>query len=119
MGLEKELTDIERKLWTNNAAFYKNSLVEDALLIFPETGPISRDVAVDAILTENAEGQKWTEVEFHEVRSLALADDVALLTYRVAARWEHETSKNSALASSVYIKRGGVWKLALHQQTPI
>jgi hypothetical protein len=40
MGLEKQLTDIERKLWTNDAAFYKNSLVEDALLIFPETGPI-------------------------------------------------------------------------------
>jgi hypothetical protein len=119
MELEKQLIDIERNLWTNDAVFYKNSLLEEALLVFPETGVITRDVAVDAILTENAEGRRWAEVEFGKIRSLRLADDVALLTYRVAARWEHDQSKNSALASSVYVKRDGVWKLAFHQQTPI
>ena len=119
MGLEKQLIDIERKLWTNDAAFYKKSLIEDALLVFAETGVIGRGTAVDAILTENAEGRRWAEVEFDEVRSLRLADEVALLTYRVAARWEHEQAKNSALASSVYVKRGGAWKLAFHQQTQL
>jgi hypothetical protein len=38
---------------------------------------------------------------------------------KVAARWEHEEFKNSALASSVYVKRDGLWKLAFHQQTPL
>lgn len=119
MELEKQLIDIERKLWTNDAVFSKNNLIEESLLVFSETGVITRGVAVDAILTENAEGRRWAEVQFDEVRSLRLADDVALLTYRVAARWEHEESKRSELASSVYIKRDGVWKLAFHQQTPI
>jgi hypothetical protein len=119
MGIEEQLIDIERKLWTNDAVCYRNSLVEEALLLFPETGVISRDIAVDAILNENAEGRRWADVEFSEVRSLLLADDVALLIYRVVARWEHEQSKNSALASSIYVKRGGVWKLAFHQQTAI
>jgi hypothetical protein len=119
MELEKQLIDIERNLWTNDAAFYKKSLIEDAFLVFPETGVIGRDAAVDAILTENAEGRRWAEVEFDEVRTLRLADEIALLTYRVAARWEHEPAKNSALASSVYVKRGGAWKLAFHQQTQL
>lgn len=119
MDLDKQLIDIEKKLWTNDAVFYKNSISEDALLVFSETGVITRDAAVDAILIENADGRRWAEVEFDEVRNLRLADDVALLTYRVAARWEHEQSKNLALASSVYVKRDEAWKLAFHQQTAI
>jgi hypothetical protein len=119
MEIEKHLIDIERKLWTNDSVVYKNNLIEEALLVFPDTGVITRDIAIDAILTENAEGRRWAEVEFHDVRSLRLASDVALLTYRVAARWEHERSRSSALASSIYVNRDGVWKLAFHQQTPI
>jgi hypothetical protein len=119
MELDKQLMDIERKLWSNDAVFYRNNLIEESLLVFSETGVITRDVAVDAILAENAEGRRWAEVQFDEVRRLRLADDAALLTYKVTARWEHEESKYSALASSVYIKRDGVWKLAFHQQTPL
>jgi hypothetical protein len=118
MDIKKALIDTERKLWANDSVAYQNSLVEEALLVFPDTGVITRDIAVDAILTENAEGRRWAEVEFDDVRSLRLASDVALLTYRVAARWAHERSKSSALASSIYVNRGGVWKLAFHQQTP-
>jgi hypothetical protein len=117
--IEKQLIDIERKLWTNDAVYYKENLVDEALLIFPETGVIARDVALDAIVTENREGRRWAEVEFADIRSLLLAQDVALLIYRVAARWAHEQSKGSALASSVYVNRGGIWKLAFHQQTAI
>jgi hypothetical protein len=119
MELEKQLVNIERKLWSNDAVFYKHSLIEEALLVFPETGVITRDVAVDAILTENAEGRRWAEVEFDQVRSLQLAADIALFTYRVAARWQHEHSKSLALASSVYVRRGGTWKVAFHQQSPL
>ena len=76
-------------------------------------------VALDAIRQENAEGRRWAEVEFKDVRTVQPTDSTCLLTYTVAARWEHEKSKVFALASSVYIQRNGVWKLAWHQQTPI
>jgi hypothetical protein len=115
----EHLIDIERKLWTNNAVFYKDNLTEDCLLVFPETGVITRDIAVDAILKENEEGRRWAEVHFDEIRRLRLADDIALLTYRVKAKWEHGKSAITALASSLYVKRFGAWKLAFHQQTPI
>ena len=119
MELTEQLLDIERTLWTNDAALYESQFIEESLLVFPETGVITRDVAVDAILAENAEGRRWAEVEFADVRSVRLAADVALLTYRVAARWEHEASMMVALASSVYVNRGGAWKVGFHQQTPI
>jgi hypothetical protein len=119
MGLEKQLLDVEERLWRNDAELYQHNLTDESLLVFPETGVITRGMAVDAILAENADDRRWAEVRFEAVRSLQLAEDVALLTYRVTARWEHEESKNSALASSVYVKRDGLWKLAFHQQTPL
>ena len=119
MELEKQLLDIERKLWTNDAVFYEKSFVDAALLVFPETGVITRDVAVAAIRTENAEGRKWAEVEFKDVRVVRLTDDSAVLTYKVAARWEHEDSSSTALATSVYVRRKGEWRVGFHQQTPL
>ena len=115
----ENLVSIERNLWTNNAVFYQNNLTDDCLLVFPETGVIDRDTAVDAIRKENEESRRWAEVDFSSIRKLRLADDVALVTYRVTARWEREKFATAALASSLYIKRDGTWKLAFHQQTPI
>jgi hypothetical protein len=117
--LPEHLLNIERKLWTNNAVLYKDNLTEDCLLVFPETGVITRDKAVDAIRKENEEGRRWSEAYFDELHSRRLANDVALLTYRAVARWEHEESTITVLASSLYLKREGAWKLAFHQQTPI
>jgi hypothetical protein len=51
------------------------SLVEDCLLVFPETGVITRATAVDAIRVENAEGRRWAEVRFDDLRTLRLAND--------------------------------------------
>jgi uncharacterized protein (TIGR02246 family) len=119
MDVESQLLDIERKLWTNDAVFYKHSLTEDAVLVFAETGPITRAVAIEAIHAENAEGRRWAEVDIGEVRLARLTTAACLLTYTVAARKESERSGMSALASSVYVHRSGAWKLAFHQQTPL
>ena len=119
MSLETQLLEVEKRLWRNDAELYHDNLTDEALLVFPETGVITRNVAVDAIQAENAEGRRWAEVDFEEVRSVRLTEEVALLTYRVTARWEHEASEYPALASSVYVKREGAWKLAFHQQSPL
>jgi hypothetical protein len=119
MELQEQLLNTERELWTNSAVLYRDTLLQEALLVFPETDVITRDVAVEAIRQENAEGRRWAEVHIDHVRSLRLSDGAVLLTYRVAARWEHEEAKIVARASSVYVKRDGKWKLAFHQQTPL
>ncbi len=118
-GLEAELSGLERRLWTNDPEIYRDTLAEEALLSFPETGIIGREVAVDAIRQENAEGRHWAEVEFADVRVMQPADEAAVLMYRVRARWNHEAQATNAMASSLYVRRNGDWKLAFHQQTPI
>jgi hypothetical protein len=119
MTLEEQLLQIERQLWTNNAELYEDHLLEDAVLVFGETGPIGRDVAVTAIRQENAEGRRWIKAELHDIAVRRLAEDAALLIYRAEARWLGADSDISVYASSVYVRRGGEWKLAFHQQTPI
>lgn len=114
-----ELLAIERVLWTNDAVRYRERLTPDALLVFPETGPISRDFAVRAIETENAEGRRWTDVTFDEARFLVLGDDIALLHYRAVARWEGETTPIEVLASSLYVRQGDDWRLTFHQQSAV
>jgi hypothetical protein len=116
MDTEEQLLDIERKLWTDGAVFYKHNLTEDAVLVFAETGPMTRAEAVEAV---RGVGGRWTEVRFDRARVVRLTTAASLLTYAVAARREHEPSGISALASSVYVHHNGVWKLAFHQQTPL
>lgn len=119
MDIQNDLLDIERKLWTNNAVIYKHSLTEDAVLVFAETGPITRGDAVEAIHAENAEGRRWEEVEIQDVQVARLTEAARLLTYSVAARREREQSVMKAFASSVYVHHSGAWKLAFHQQTSV
>jgi hypothetical protein len=119
MDLAEQLLDVERRLWKNDVDLYRDNLVEDALLVFPETGVIDRTFALDAIRIENSAGSRWADVNFEDVRALPLVPDAAVLTYRVTARWAHEATEMTALASSVYVRRNGGWKVALHQQSPI
>src|SRR5690242_18837682 len=119
MDVQNDLLDIERKLWTSNAVITKHTLMEDAVLVFAETGPITREAAVEAIHAENMEGRRWEEVEFKDVKVARLTQAARLLTYSVAARREREQSVLNAFASSVYVHHSGAWKLAFHQQTPI
>jgi hypothetical protein len=57
MELAQQWLAIERKLWTHDAAFYHSHLIDESLLVFPETGVITRGAAVDVILAEKAEGR--------------------------------------------------------------
>ena len=113
------LIEIERRLWTNDAAFYQDNLTDDCLLVFAETGVITREIAVDAIRKENEQGRRRAEVDFEGIRQLRLTEADSLLNYRVTARWEHEESSVTLLASSIYVRRDEAWKLAFHQQTPV
>ncbi|HEX5005683.1 MAG TPA: nuclear transport factor 2 family protein [Hyphomonadaceae bacterium] len=114
--LKDQLLAVERGLWTNDAELYHESLVPEAMLVVPESGVISRDFAVEAIRKENAEGRKWVDVRFGNVRAQPISADTAALTYTVSARWNCESKETVWIASSVYVKRENAWKLAVHQQ---
>ena len=116
MALKDELLAVERDLWKNDPDLYHRTLTPDAQLVFPETGVIGRDFAVDAIRKEVAENRVWADVDFEDVLAQSITTDVAALTYKVKARWNYEKAATTAIGSSIYVKRDGGWKLALHQQ---
>jgi hypothetical protein len=115
----EDVVSLEKALWTNNPVVYKATILPEAVLVFAETGRISRDQAVEAIEQENAEGRQWAEVAFADVRVSPLVTDAVLLQYRATGRWKHQVSPIAVLASSVYVRRDNEWKLAFHQQTDL
>jgi hypothetical protein len=62
-------------------------------------------------------GPPWTSYALEAPLVRQLTADSAVVTYGVVARREG-SPPYSALMSSVYVRREGGWKLALHQQTP-
>jgi ketosteroid isomerase-like protein len=74
---------------------------------------LNRSQVLDAV----AKSSPWQEVELSEV-SVAEYGDAAVVAYR--ARGVRGTGDPyTTYASSVYVRSGSEWKLALHQQTPI
>ena len=116
----KNLITIERTLWENNAEIYHDRYSAEAVLIFPGVGRIDRDTAVAAIRQENAEGRAWAEVRFDDVDGRWITTDTAaLISYMATARWNYESSASKTLCASVYVREGGSWRVAFHQQTPV
>jgi hypothetical protein len=112
------LYEIERSLWTNDPKVYHQSLRADALLVFQETGVITRDTAVAAIGEENRDNRHWAEVSFSDQRVLSPTHDTRVLIYKATARWNYEQQPITVLCSSIYALHSGEWKLVFHQQTP-
>jgi hypothetical protein len=117
MPLRDELVAIERTLWTNDRQIYDARLGADAVLVFPETGVMHKAAALKGIEQENRAGRRWADVAFADVEAVAVTPDAALLTYRADARWEHESTIRSVLATSLYVWRDPEWMLAFHQQS--
>jgi len=117
MSLQEELVTIERTLWTNTRDIYAQRLEDEAVLVFPETGVMHKAAALAGIDQENLAGRRWADVAFADVAAVAVTPDVALLTYRADARWEHESTMRSVLATSLYVRRDRDWMLAFHQQS--
>jgi hypothetical protein len=109
--LHEELLQIEHELGAGSADAYRRHLADEALFVLPN-GVLDRDACIAAM--EASPG--WDELEISDARTVRLGDDSAILTY--AWRSRRAETVYSALMSSVYVRRDGVWHLALHQQTP-
>jgi hypothetical protein len=105
----------ERQFWTGDADFYEANLARDALMIFADpVGVMTRSRVVDAV----AASPRWGRVTFEQVRYLELDENAVILSYTARAQREGDADEYSALVSSVYVRRGGRFWLAFHQQTP-
>jgi len=116
MEIQKLLLDLEEQFWMGNAEFFRSHLTDNSLMVFAE--PVGPMIKADDIRTI-AVGPRWNKVRFEEVRVVELSEYAAIMTYRASAGRNGDKDPGyMALGSSAYVKRGGSWKLAFHQQMP-
>jgi hypothetical protein len=116
MASKESLLDLERQLWNADQDFYRETLSDDAVMVFPEpTGILDRD----AILESLAGDSEWRRIDFSEERRIESAEDVVQLVYRADAERTEDSSEYSALITTTYERIDGEWRLVSHQQTPL
>ena len=118
MTLEQTLVDLERAGWEaltklgEGTRFYGEHLAENAIMVFG-FGVLDRAQALEAM----GAAPPWSWFRIEEPRVVELGADAAALTYLATAEREGE-EEFTGRTTSVYVRNGGLWKLALHQQTP-
>ncbi len=117
---ESELCSLEREGWKalsssgdTAAEFYDRILDDPVTMLLPGGMVLDRREAAIASMS----GRPWSDFELDNLHARELTADVGVVTYGVIARRD-SASEYSALISSTYVRRGGEWRLTLHQQTP-
>jgi hypothetical protein len=120
MSTKEDLLNREREAWLalstdgeTAARYYETELASDVLMLLPGGLVIDeREEVVDSM-----RGAPWDGFEISEARVLELGEEVAVVAYRATA---HRSGRGyEALFNSTYVRENGLWRLALHQQTPV
>jgi hypothetical protein len=111
------LLGLEREGWEalssgQGGMYYREHLTENALMAFA-FGVMTRQEAIEAMHSASP----WSMFEIHDPRVVALTADSGVLAYRAVAQRSGE-APYFAFISSTFVRVGGAWKLAFHQQTP-
>jgi hypothetical protein len=114
MPVEDELMTLERGFWDaiNDPDYYREHMADEGLAVF-SIGVMGKDAAIAS--TSGQDMATWTDVALSNVRVLEVGDDAAALVYKGSAK--RDGQPYSANASSVYVRRNGLWQLILHQQS--
>ena len=110
--LELERQGARAQTSGNAAAFYRQCLTDDALMVVPGLA-VDKRTLLEAIEKEGP----WLSFRIEDPRVIELTPDCGVVLYRAIGRREGQ-SEYVALMSSIYVNRDGSWKLAYHQQTP-
>jgi hypothetical protein len=115
MSLEDELFTLEEAFWPGDAAFYRAHLDEHCVIAFTEMAGLMGKEQIAGMIKD---GQRWRDLKLTRKGFLAPTREVAIITYEINATRENG-APHKAHVSSVYVDRGGDWKMAFHQQTPL
>lgn len=114
MTLKDDLLTLERGFWVavRDPEYYRANMADDGVAVF-SMGVMGKDAAIAS--TSGAEMAKWTDIELSNPQLVELTAESAVLVYEGAAKRDGEPY--AANCSSAYVKRGGQWLMALHQQS--
>jgi len=94
-------------------AFYRDIMTPDGVMVVADGSVMSRDEVVLAL----GSSPPWQSYEIDVPRVVPIGDDAYALIYRGTGRRPDRTPF-VAMMTSVYVRAGDDWKLALFQQTP-
>lgn len=114
-----ELLDLEHRGWASlcdgsGADFYGRILTADGVMVLAHGQIFDRQAVIDSL----NDAPTWTTYDIGDERLIRLGDDQGILTY-TGRGYRGDEPTFVALMSSVYVRRDGVWRLALYQQTPV
>jgi hypothetical protein len=117
MSLAQRLIALEHEGWDalvegDGGRYYREHLTDDAVTAFP-FGVLTRAATIEAL--ESA--PPWERYEIADPRVVELGDAGGIVVYEVVARRPGE-EPYSAVVSTTFVRDGGVWRVAFHQQSP-
>jgi hypothetical protein len=119
MSMLKELLTLEHAGWSalckgTGGAFYRNLMTPDGVMVVADGSVMTRDEVALAL----GSSPSWQSYEIDVPRTVRMGTDAQALIYRGTGRRDGEPPF-VAMMTSVYVRSGDEWKLALFQQTPI
>ncbi|MGI8625287.1 MAG: nuclear transport factor 2 family protein [Geodermatophilaceae bacterium] len=95
--------------------FYGPLMTDDALMVLANGAVMDRDAVVEAL----GQSPPWRKYDISDVRLVRTGSDSASLVYVGTAYGEEEEPVFVGAMSSVYVREGDDWRLALYQQTQL
>jgi uncharacterized protein (TIGR02246 family) len=120
---EQELIDVERRFWNamqEKDAAAASTLTDDQCVIVGAQGVSAIDAKTMAKLTSEGTWELKHYAFDEQARQIRfLTDDIAIVAYRVQERVivDGETLPVEANDSSVWVRRDGHWRCALHTES--
>jgi hypothetical protein len=116
MSMKSEIEKVERGFWEHgqDATYYKENTDENFVGVFAEMGYVDQASAVK--MTKKSDG--WSDLKMTDTRWIELGSDSAAIVYKATAKMGDKKEPYSATITSVYVKKNGGWKLALHEHLP-
>ncbi|MGY1736895.1 nuclear transport factor 2 family protein [Geodermatophilus sp. SYSU D00684] len=117
--VQTELLTLERRGWealcdATGGDFYGEVMTDDGLMVLADGTVMDRAAVVAAL----AASPPWLRYELDDVRLVRAGADAAALVYTGRA-WRHEQEPPfTGAMSSLYVRDGDRWRLALYTQTP-
>lgn len=115
-SIDEQIMKLEKGFWdrANEPEFYEEAMTDDAIAVIEPMGFVDKKSAAKMAETS---GHAWKEVKMEDLHTIRLAEDCAALAYHCEAK-DSEGKPYRVAISSVYVKRGGAWKLALTNHQP-
>jgi hypothetical protein len=96
-----------------NVGFFEQNLTDEARLIFPGSDTYTKAECVAAM----AGHPVYHKYELTDPHIVHMGDSTAVFTHRATVMHEQHERPMSVAVSTVFVRQGGEWRLALHQWT--